>query len=279
VSHALPEYEVFAIRYATRGGRRGEHFVGGDPHDVEMPMDYYAWLVKGAGRTFVVDTGFTAEMAAARKRTFLRCPVASLSLLGVQVESVTDVVITHLHYDHVGNFHKFPRAVFHMQERELAYATGRYMRYPFFSHSFEVDEVVGIVRLNYAGRVLLYDGVEELAPGIVLHPAPGHTAGLQVVRVHTQRGWVVLASDSTHFFDNMVTNRPFSVGLHLGEMVEAFRILERLASSPDHIVPGHDPLVMNLYAPPAPALAGIAVALHGDVRRPAPASPLFLPRR
>ncbi len=268
----LPAYEIFALRYATRGARRSEHFVGGDPHDADMPMDYYSWVVRGPNRTFIVDTGFTADMAARRRRTYLRCPVQSLGLLGIRPESVEDVILTHLHYDHVGNFDRFPAARFHLQERELQFATGRYMRYPFFAHGFEVDEVVGVVRLNYGGRVELHGGTVELAPGLSLHPAPGHTAGLQVVRVHTRRGWVVLASDSMHFFENMTSDRPFTVGFHLGEMLDSFRAVERLASSPDHIVPGHDPLVMQLYRAPTPELEGICVQLDSDPVRSAPVS-------
>lgn len=257
----VPEYEVFALRYATRGARRADHFVGGDPHDAEMPMDYFVWLVRSPQRTFIVDTGFTQRMADQRKRQFLRCPVDAMSLLGVDSAKVSDVVITHLHYDHVGNFQRFPAARFHVQERELAFATGRYMRYPFFSHGYEVDEVVGLIRLLYAGRVEVCQGVTDLAPGITLHPAPGHTAGLQVVRVHTRRGWVVLASDSTHFYENIRSSRPFTVAVDLGAMFDSFRMVEDLADSPEHIIPGHDPLVMKLYPPPAEDLRGIAVQL------------------
>src|SRR5689334_21186097 len=123
-----PHYELFAIRYATREARRSDHFIGGDPHDGPMPMDYFVWLARGGGRTFVIDTGFNAEVSARRKRTFLRCPVETLALLDVDANAVEDVILTHLHYDHVGNFDRFPRARFHLQERELAYATGKYMR-------------------------------------------------------------------------------------------------------------------------------------------------------
>jgi glyoxylase-like metal-dependent hydrolase (beta-lactamase superfamily II) len=263
----LPCYEVYALRYATRGGRRADHFVGGDPHDAEMPMDYFVWAIKGPERAFVVDTGFTGQTAAARKRTYLRCPAESLGAIGIEPGSVADVIITHLHYDHVGNYDKFPNARFHLQERELAYATGRYMKYPYFAHSFEVDNVVAMVRLNYGGRVDLHDGTVELAPGITLHHTPGHTAGLQVVRVHTRRGWLVLASDAAHYFENMTSNRPFSIAFHLGQVVDSFRAIERLASSPEHIIPGHDPLVMQLYRAPAPELEGIAVQLDFQPRR------------
>jgi len=258
---ALPEYEVFAIRYATREARRADHFIGGDPHDGPMPMDYFVWLVRGAGRAVVVDAGFTAEIAAKRKRTFLRCPADALALLGVDPAEVRDVVLTHLHYDHVGNFHRFPAAEFHLQEPELHYAVGRHMRYAELARPFEVDDVVGIVRLNYARRVRLYNGPAQLAPGITLHPAPGHSVGLQFVRVNTRRGAVVLASDVSHFYENFETGRPYTTVFSVGDMLESFDRLFAAAPTPAHIVPGHDPLVMRRYPAPRPELEGIVVRL------------------
>lgn len=257
----LPIYELFAIRYATRDARRADHFIGGDPHDGPMPMDYFVWVAIREGRAVVIDAGFTEETARKRKRTFLRCPVDSLPLLSVDPESVEQVVLTHLHYDHVGNFHRFPKAEFHLQEPELYYAVGRYMRYRQLAHSFEVEDVVGIVRLNYARRVRLHNGLHELAPGISLHPAPGHSAGLQFVRVHTQRGWVVVASDVTHFYENLETERPFTTALDIGGMMDGYEKLRAAAPTPAHIVPGHDPEVMRRYRAPRPELEGIVVRL------------------
>ena len=118
----LPEYELFAIRYAMREAKRSDHFIGGDPHDAPMAMDYFLWVAKGPERTFVIDTGFTAEVAAKRGRRHLRDPIEALKLVGVDGDSVQDVILTHLHYDHVGNFHRFPAAQFHLQEPELHYA-------------------------------------------------------------------------------------------------------------------------------------------------------------
>ena len=263
----LPEYEVYAIRYATREARRADHFIGGDPHDAPMAMDYFTWVIKSAERHYVVDTGFTAEVGAQRKRTHLRCPADSLSLVGLSAEAVTDVILTHLHYDHVGNFHKFPQARFHLQDREMSYATGRDMAYPFFGHSFEPEDIVGMVRLNFKSRVAFHDGDDELAPGVSLHFTGGHTAGLQVVRVHTRRGWMVLASDASHYYEHMRTNRLFTTAYHLGDMIQAFRKVERLADSPDHVIPGHDPLVMQLYPAPRPALEGIVARLDVEPRK------------
>lgn len=254
-------YEAYAIRYATREGIRRDNFIGGDPHDGPMPMDYFVWVVVGPERRFVIDCGFTAEISARRKRTYLRDPVQALTLLDIHSDDVTDVILTHLHYDHVGNFDRFPRARFHLQERELAYATGKYMRHPFLSHSFEVEDVVGVVRLNYRGRITFHDGDVELAPGVSLHLAPGHSAGLQFVSVATQRGRLVLASDVTHYYENMDSGRPYTTTLHVGETLESYEKVRAIAASPNHIVPGHDPLVMQLYPAPRPELDGIAVRL------------------
>src|SRR3954447_9934685 len=93
---AAPEYELFAIRYAERDARRSDHFIGGDPHDGPMPMDYFVWAAIAPHRTVVIDTGFTAQVALARGRRHLRCPAQSLSLVGVDADAVKDVILTQL---------------------------------------------------------------------------------------------------------------------------------------------------------------------------------------
>jgi glyoxylase-like metal-dependent hydrolase (beta-lactamase superfamily II) len=261
MSETLPEYQVYALRYATREARRAEHFVGGDPHDAPMPMDYYVWAAVSPERSIVIDTGFTAETAARRGRRFLRDPVDALKLIGIEPDAVKDVILTHLHYDHVGNFTRFAKAQFHLQEPEIHFATGRHMRHHATSHSFELDDILNVVRLNYAQRVRFHNGAAEIAPGLTVHPAPGHSAGLQFVRVHTKRGFVVLASDATHFYENMDTARPFPVLVSLPDTIDGYDKLRAVAPSPDHIIPGHDPEVMRRYRAPSPPLEGIAVRL------------------
>jgi glyoxylase-like metal-dependent hydrolase (beta-lactamase superfamily II) len=258
---SLPEYEVYAIKYAHHDRRSSENFLGGDPHDAPMPLDYFVWLIRGAGREIVVDTGFSAAMAAKRGRNHLRCPSDGLRLLGVDAASVRDVIVTHLHYDHAGNLDVFPNAVFHIQDREVNYATGRYMCHDCFRGAYEVEDVVSLVRRVYACRVSFHAGDGEVAPGVSVHLIGGHTMGIQSVRVMTKRGWVVLASDASHFYANMEQVRPFPIVWSVAEMVESYARLRALAESPAHVIPGHDPLVMARYPAPSKALEGIVCRL------------------
>lgn len=257
----LPEYEVYAIKYATRDARRAAHFIGGDPHDAAMPMDYFVWLIRNSERTFVLDVGFTAEVAMQRKRTHIRTPAAGLAQLGVDAKSVQDVIVSHMHYDHIGTFGDFAQARFHLQDDEMAFVTGRHMCHKHFRHSFEVEDVVGVVRMVYEGRVQFHNGDDELAPGITIHRIGGHTAGLQSMRVHTKRGWVVLASDASHYYEHFEKGRVFPTVFDVGETLEGYRKLQQLAASPEHIIPGHDPQVMARYPAPSETLQGIAVRL------------------
>jgi glyoxylase-like metal-dependent hydrolase (beta-lactamase superfamily II) len=130
-----------------------------------------------------------------------------------------------------------------------------------FGGAYEVEDVVGMVRRAYAGRVRFHEGDAEILPGVSLHLIGGHTMGLQVVRVRTRRGWLVLASDASHFYANMEQVRPFPIVWSVPDMVQGYRRLRELADSPAHIVPGHDPLVLERYPAPSPGLEGIVVRL------------------
>jgi glyoxylase-like metal-dependent hydrolase (beta-lactamase superfamily II) len=259
-------HEVHAITYARVDRRSPENFLGGDPHDVPMPLNYYVWLIVREGRTIVVDTGFDQRGAELRKREITRPVREGLTAFGVDPGGVEDVIITHLHYDHVGDFEAFPHARFHLQDREMAYATGRHMCHDRLRKPFDIEHVTGMVRQVYAGRVAFHDGAVELDRGLSLHRVGGHSDGLQIVRVHTRRGWVVVASDASHFYANLETGNPFPLVFNVGDMLEGHRTCLRLAESPAHVVPGHDPLVMRRYPAPSPELEGVAVRLDVEPR-------------
>ena len=123
------------------------------------------------------------------------------------------------------------------------------------------DMMQAHARRQFGNRVTFYRGDAELAPGVSLHHIGGHTPGLQCVRVMTRRGWVVLASDATHYYEHFETDRCFVSVFNIGDTLEGYDILRRLAASPKHIIPGHDPLVMQRYPAVSKALEGIAVRL------------------
>lgn len=212
-----------------------------------MPLDYFVWLIKDGTSSWLVDAGFNKEMAERRARDFLRCPITSLGALGVQPSEVSDLIVTHLHYDHAGNLDLLPNARIHIQEREVHYATGCNMCKPIFRGAFAVEDVVQVVRRVYADRVSFIHGEATIAPGIEAHLIGGHTHGLQVVRVHTQRGWIVLASDASHYYENLEAESPYPIVYHVGEMVAGWDKVAKLAQSGQHIVPGHDPDVLKRY--------------------------------
>ncbi|MGE5524024.1 MAG: N-acyl homoserine lactonase family protein [Rhodospirillaceae bacterium] len=257
----IPEYEVYAVKFAQREARRNDHFIGGDSHDGPMPTAYYVWLIRRDDEVILVDTGFDAAIAAKRNRKFLYAPRQALGRLGVATEAIPQVVVTHLHNDHVGTLRDFPKARFHVQDDEIAFATGRHMAQEFFSRPYEVEQVVDMVRLVFERRVRFHQGDSEIAPGVQLLHVGGHTAGMQAVRVHTRRGWVVVASDSSHYYENFERRRCYPLVHRPDRMLEGYEALLNAAESPEHVIPGHDPLVMQRYASPSSELEGVAVRL------------------
>jgi glyoxylase-like metal-dependent hydrolase (beta-lactamase superfamily II) len=259
-------YEVFAVRYATKQDRmRSENFILADPHDGIMPIDYFVWVIRSPTRTIVVDTGFEHGEGRKRGRQVLRLPREGLAMIGVEASRVEDVIITHLHYDHAGTLEDFPAARFHLQEREMSYATGRHMCQPQpFAQAYVADHICALVRRVFDGRVCFHEGTSEIAPGVSLHHVGGHTMGMQCVRVWTARGWVVLASDAAHFYENMDKLAPFPIVYSVADMIDGYRKMRRLADSERHVIPGHDPLVMARYPAPESNLAGIVAKLDAD---------------
>lgn len=250
---STPLYEVFALRYAHFADRtQGSNLIFPDDHAAPMPLDFFVWVVKGGGRTILLDTGFDADSAQRRNRTWIRSPIAALQSVGVKPEDVQDVVLSHLHWDHAGHWHELPRAKFHIQDAEMDYATGRCMCHEPMRRPFDIEQVCTAVRFVYDERVVFHNGSAEIAPHVHVHKVGGHSKGLQILSVPTARGTVVLASDAAHFWHNIRRRSPFVLLHNLQDMIEGWELCEKLADGPDHIIPGHDPEVLRRF----PALPG-----------------------
>ncbi|GAA1170574.1 N-acyl homoserine lactonase family protein [Streptomyces rhizosphaericus] len=246
-----PTHELLALRFGTQMGRlaRENFLFADDPCATDTPVgfDFYIWVIRGQDQVIVVDTGFTAHTGARRGREQLHHPVEALAGLGMDPTDVSHLLITHMHWDHAGHLAAFPTARVHLQEPELAFCTSRAMRQSAPRRPFEAEDVNAAIRLLFDERLTLHQGPATIVPGVEVHPAPGHTPGLQVVRVHTKRGWVVLASDSSHLWANIRRRAPFPILDHLASMVEAYETVEDLADGVDHIIPGHDPQVATRF--------------------------------
>jgi glyoxylase-like metal-dependent hydrolase (beta-lactamase superfamily II) len=232
--------------------QRQHHFYGAiDRPNDPMPISYFVWLITGPHGPILVDTGFTAETASRFGRDYIMPPRDLVSATGVHPDDVQTVVLTHLHYDHAGGTAAFPAARFVVQEQELSYWTGPHSQQIAsglgLSHLVLPEDLDRIAEADASGRIEGVRGSAGLAPGVSVHRVGGHTPGMQVVRVETSLGAVVLASDVTHFYENLERNRPFAVLESVAGSLEAFDEARRLASDPALVIPGHDPAVLERF--------------------------------
>lgn len=241
-------YEILAVKYAERTDRkRVESFIMADDHDAPHQLDYFVWVIRNGNRTILVDSGFDEAEARKRQRAIMRSPAAALEQIGIPPAGIEHLIVTHLHYDHAGTLSAFPNARFHLQAAEMAYATGPCMCHPHLRVPFTAEHVCEMVRHVYSGRVHFHEGDAEIAPGVSVHKIGGHSRGLQCVRVATATGAVVLASDSSHFYENFETGKVFPIVVDVEDVLRGYARLKTLAASRRHIVPGHDPLVLQRY--------------------------------
>jgi len=265
VTETASEYRLYAIHYASSNlDRPLEHnfMAPVDLHDLPMPLEFFVWVAIGAGRIILIDTGAEQHICETRGHNYLRCPTEGLAALGYTPDDVTDVVVTHMHWDHLGNLAKFPNARIYVHKNEMSHATGCAMCHAHLRRPYDVSQVCSLIVALYGGRVSFTEATANIAPGIRVHHVGGHTPGLQVVQVQTRRGRVVVASDGLHYFANSILSNPFPVIINVKDYLDGLSLIETLADSPDHVIPGHDPLVRMMYPslPAAPYVINLTEA-------------------
>lgn len=241
-------WEVFAVKYADRNSRtRADSFIFDENHDAPHPMDYFVWVLRRGSEVILVDTGYDQQEANSRTRPIRMDPRDALDPFGISPEQIDHVIVTHMHYDHAGGLHLFPNAHLHLQTAEMAFATGPCMCHEATRMPFTASHVCEAIQRLYGGKLTFYDGDAEITGGVTVHCVGGHSKGLQIVRVRTQTGWLVLASDAAHYYENFILRKVFPIVVDVPAMLDGFLLLEELASKRELIVPGHDPLVTQVF--------------------------------
>jgi glyoxylase-like metal-dependent hydrolase (beta-lactamase superfamily II) len=260
-------YRVTIVKYGERSTHKSDvylnhHIYGQD--DDPIGMDYFIWVVQNADRTIIVDTGFSKHGGEVRNRTFGIDPARAYAALGVEPDAAPDVVVTHAHYDHIGNLGLFPKSTLVLAQREFDFWTGPLGTRKQFHHSVEDEEIAALVAAKAEGRVRAYEGSLDLAPGVTLLELGGHTPGLTVVLVATNEGTVLLASDAMHYYEELEADMPFAFVADLPAMYVGFDTITELVSSGQvaHLVSGHDPDTLSRFTPVTDGeLAGIAATI------------------
>ncbi len=245
-------YQVMIVKYGTRTTTRSEVYLNFPLyHESDGPqqMDYFFWVVRNRQRTVVVDTGFSAEGGRARSRTLLAEVPLLFRHFGVDPSTSPTVVLTHAHYDHAGNVDLFGSSEVVMAERELAFWGGGHARRAMFAHSVDDRDLAGLSSLRSEGRLKLFTGTLDLAPGIEVVEVGGHTPGQCIVKVRTCEGTVLLASDAVHFYEEFERDMLFTSVADLVRMYEGFDYMRDLMTSGqvEHLVAGHDPSTLSRF--------------------------------
>jgi glyoxylase-like metal-dependent hydrolase (beta-lactamase superfamily II) len=246
------EYEVIALRYGTSTSIRSKIFYRyhayGDEEDTPIQTDYYLWVIRNDAETMLLDTGFSPDVGRRRGRTCLIDPVLALEEIGIQPTDVSRVILSHFHYDHVGNVSRFPRATYVAQARELAFWTSSVAKRHQFAAVIEPAEISFLESASKEGRLSVIDGDQQIAPGIEARLVGGHCPGQQLISVTTSSGVAVLASDALHFYEEVALDRPFDIFSDLSAMYTTYDVLSELgAREGTSVVAGHDPDAMTRF--------------------------------
>lgn len=259
-------WEIVVVRHGTRATRRSEVFLNysfyGEP-DGPFTLDYFLWVLRRGDEAIVVDTGYSAAGAASRGREVLIDPLDALRRLGVDPAAGVPVVVTHAHYDHIGNLPAFRASEVHIAQAEMDFWTSEIATRPLFSHFGDPEEVDELRRIEAEGRLRPFTGRAAIADGVELVEVGGHTPGQAMVVVETAVGRVLIASDAAHFVEELERDMPF---VSMADVPQSYRVLDEIRRTDAvQVLTGHDAGTLDGLEPLGAQLPGLA-AVIGRVR-------------
>lgn len=250
-------YDVYALRYATLRGFPVHHLVAGADTSRRADLAMMFWLVKRPGRYLLVDAGFYRQkfIDQWKPADYVR-PDEAVRKFGIDPAFITDIFVTHVHWDHLDGADLFPNARVWIQRAEYEHYVGEDGR-PLDS-GVDADDAAMLARLMKAGRVERIDGdAQEFLPGLTAYTGGKHTFESQYLAVRTSRGTAVIASDNAYLYENLEKPAAIAQTLDAASNLAAIGRMKRLASSPRLIVPGHDPAVFERFKGKKPGVAMI----------------------
>jgi glyoxylase-like metal-dependent hydrolase (beta-lactamase superfamily II) len=259
-SQEKPVYEVYAISYGVISDFPVSALVAGAEESRKMDIQMMVWLLKGpGGRNILVDSGFYRDkfFKQWKIKDFVK-PSEAVARFGLKPEEITDIIITHMHWDHADGFDLFPKARVWIQKDEYVYYTGEAWQSKSAHGGIDPEDVIGLVKLNLEGHVKLINGDDqEPMIGVRCYTGGRHTYASQFVSVNTKAGVVVVASDNLYLYENLEQHAPIAQTLDAASNLKAQERMKQLASDPRLIVPGHDPLVFTRFPKPGGGVAKI----------------------
>jgi glyoxylase-like metal-dependent hydrolase (beta-lactamase superfamily II) len=243
-----PAYDAYAIRYATLPAFRVSGLIAGADTSRHMDIAMMVWLLKGPdGRNVLVDAGFHRDDFVRRwKPTGFMPPSEAVVRAGVSADAITDVIVSHVHWDHLDGIDLFPKARVWIQKEEFLHhvdSTGAVK-----DRTIDAGDARILAAIAREGRLMLVDGdAKEIIPGIFVYVGGKHTFQSQYVAVNTAGGTMVLASDNLYLYENLTARRPIAQTLDSLSNLAAQQRMTSLASDPRLIIPGHDPQVFSRF--------------------------------
>ena len=237
-----PDYTIEAIRYGTLSQFRVASLVIGAPPEERLDIAMVIWLIRGDGRTILLDSGFYREDRMRPNLVDYIRPDDAVRLAGIEPEDVTDIILSHAHWDHAGGVSLFPNATVWIQRDEYTYYTGDAWQEG-GRRQGDREDMLHLVERNMDGQVRLIDGDDrEILPGIRVYTGARHTYASQYVRVDGRTPFV-LASDNCYLYRNLETGMPVATFSPEDRPanVAAFERMKELAGSIERVIPGHDP--------------------------------------
>jgi glyoxylase-like metal-dependent hydrolase (beta-lactamase superfamily II) len=256
-AQAAPTYEVYAIRYATVPNFPVRGLIAGADSSRRMDIAMSVWLIQGNGRNVLVDAGFYRDKFVQRwKPADFVQPSEAVRRAGVRPEDVTDIIVSHVHWDHADGLDLFPNARIWIQKEEYQHHVGADGSQ--LDRAIDAEDAKMLAALMARGRVNFVNGDSaQIMPGIRVFTGGKHTFASQYATVRTRSGTVVIASDNLYLYENLDQHRPIAQTLDSLSNLAAQTRMTRLASTPRLIVPGHDQAVFARFGTAANGVARI----------------------